>query len=358
MADMRWEHAAEARAALNAIVTDPEHGVQVLSSPRTMSNLLKDLLPDAPREKTLVVAAAEAGLADTLREHVSHGMDPSTAIRLTASSFSASSPMTPEACSWVTSEIAAAMGISGPAEFDQAGGTSAAAGQSGSEAPTRDYARPSAPQVDSASAQGSGQAFPRAGGQGSGQAFPRAGGLGSARAYGQAFPRAGSQGFAQADVQSFPQAGSHAAGQSGSPAFPQASNIGYGQPQIQSNPQYYPLGPAAGFQQSPGYPQLSYQPGVPAWPGAAPYTTQKTNSLAVASLVCGIVQFCGFWLLGTIPAIVLGHMARSQIRERNEQGAGLALAGLILGYVGIALTVIVVIVIIAVAAHSAPSSNY
>src|SRR5215467_2977845 len=205
---MQWEHAAEARAALNAIVTDPEHGVQVLSSPRTMSNLLKDLLPDAPREKTLLVAAAEAGLADTLREHVSHGMDPSTAIRLTASSFSASSPMTPEACSWVTSEIAAAMGISGPAEFDQAGGTSAAAGQSGSEAPTRDYARPSAPQVDSASAQGSGQAFPRAGGQG------------SARAYGQAFPRAGSQGFAQADVQSFPQAGSHAAGQSGSPAFP------------------------------------------------------------------------------------------------------------------------------------------
>src|SRR5260370_31534931 len=114
MAEMPWEHAAEARAALNAIVTDPEHGVQVLSSPKTMSNLLKDLLPDAPREKSILVAAAEAGLADTLREHVSLGMDPNTAVRLTASSFSSSTPFTPEACTWVTDELALALGISQP----------------------------------------------------------------------------------------------------------------------------------------------------------------------------------------------------------------------------------------------------
>jgi len=79
---MSWEHAAEARAALNAIVTDPEHGVPALSSPQTMSNLLKDLLPDAPREKSILVAAAEAGLANNLRQHVDQGMDPNTAIRL------------------------------------------------------------------------------------------------------------------------------------------------------------------------------------------------------------------------------------------------------------------------------------
>src|SRR5690349_18374194 len=112
MADMPWEHAAEARAALQAIVTDPDHGVVALSSPRTMSNLLKDLLPDAPREKNLLIAAAEAGLADTLREHVSQGMDTPTAIRLAASSFSASTPLTTDACDWVTGEIALAMGIS------------------------------------------------------------------------------------------------------------------------------------------------------------------------------------------------------------------------------------------------------
>ncbi len=112
---MTWEHAAEARAALNAIVTDPEHGVGALSSAQTMSNLLKDLLPDAPREKSLLVAAAEAGLAGTLRDHVDQGMDADTAIRLTASSFSASTPFTPDACSWVTGEIANAIGISQPA---------------------------------------------------------------------------------------------------------------------------------------------------------------------------------------------------------------------------------------------------
>src|SRR5215469_14975038 len=119
---MPWEHAAEARAALNAIVTDPEHGLQVLSRPRTMSNLLQDLLPDAPREKSMLVAAAEAGLADTLREHVSQGMDTSTAIRLTASTFSTSTPLSPDACNWVTSEIAMALGISSPAQADAAGG--------------------------------------------------------------------------------------------------------------------------------------------------------------------------------------------------------------------------------------------
>jgi hypothetical protein len=112
MSDMSWEHASEARAALNAIVSDPEHGVAALSNAQTMSNLLKDYLPDAPREKSILVAAAEAGLADTLREHVSQGMDASTAIRLTASSFSSSTPFTPDACNWVTDEIAVALGIS------------------------------------------------------------------------------------------------------------------------------------------------------------------------------------------------------------------------------------------------------
>ena len=111
MTDMAWEHAAEARAALNAIVSDPEHGVAALSSPQMMSNLLKDYLPDAPREKSIMVAAAEAGLASTIREHVANGMDPATATRLAASSFSASTPFTAEACNWVAGEFAVALGL-------------------------------------------------------------------------------------------------------------------------------------------------------------------------------------------------------------------------------------------------------
>jgi hypothetical protein len=89
----------------------------------------------------------------------------------------------------------------------------------------------------------------------------------------------------------------------------------------------------------------------PAWgpppPGyyAGQYATRRTNQLAIAALVCGIAQVAFGFLTG-IPAIVLGHIARRQIRETGEDGAGMALAGLILGYVGIVLSVIFVVVII------------
>jgi hypothetical protein len=57
----------------------------------------------------------------------------------------------------------------------------------------------------------------------------------------------------------------------------------------------------------------------------------RINGLAVVSLACGLAQFV-FGPLATIPAIVFGHMARHQIKRTGEQGAGLALAGLILGW--------------------------
>jgi hypothetical protein len=65
----------------------------------------------------------------------------------------------------------------------------------------------------------------------------------------------------------------------------------------------------------------------------------KTNGLAIASLACGVAQFA-FGPLATIPAIVCGHMARSQIKRTGEQGAGLALAGLILGWAAVILGIV------------------
>lgn len=62
----------------------------------------------------------------------------------------------------------------------------------------------------------------------------------------------------------------------------------------------------------------------------------QTNRLAITSLTCGIGQLM-FLLPASIAAIVCGHMARSQIRRTGEQGAGMALAGLILGYIGVLL---------------------
>jgi Domain of unknown function (DUF1707)/Domain of unknown function (DUF4190) len=76
---------------------------------------------------------------------------------------------------------------------------------------------------------------------------------------------------------------------------------------------------------------------------ARPVQVARTNGLAVASLACGIAQFA-FGPLATIPAIVLGHMARSQIRRTGEQGAGLALAGLALGWAAVILGVVILII--------------
>jgi hypothetical protein len=80
----------------------------------------------------------------------------------------------------------------------------------------------------------------------------------------------------------------------------------------------------------------------------------RTNGLAIASLACGVAQFA-FGPLATIPAIVLGHMARSQIKHTGEQGAGLALAGLVLGWgvVILAIVLIAVGLVIAAGMHGA-----
>ncbi|PCC26459.1 DUF4190 domain-containing protein [Glutamicibacter sp. BW78] len=55
----------------------------------------------------------------------------------------------------------------------------------------------------------------------------------------------------------------------------------------------------------------------------------QTNLFAILALVLGI--FTG--ILG----IIFGHIARSQIRQTGEGGAGLALSGLIIGYVWVGL---------------------
>src|SRR5262245_7006396 len=86
-------------------------------------------------------------------------------------------------------------------------------------------------------------------------------------------------------------------------------------------------------------------PGPPAWsPGAAyqpaPPTAQaQANGMAIASMVLGIVWLCG---VGSILAVIFGHLAWRQIARSQgwQQGRGMALAGLILGYCGIALLLI------------------
>ena len=82
---------------------------------------------------------------------------------------------------------------------------------------------------------------------------------------------------------------------------------------------------------------------LPVAPAAVVTPVAKTNGLAVASLACGLAQFM-FGPVLAIPAIVFGHMARHQIKRTGEQGAGLALAGLILGWAAVILGIALIVV--------------
>ncbi len=79
-------------------------------------------------------------------------------------------------------------------------------------------------------------------------------------------------------------------------------------------------------------------PGQPA--GAA----SQINVLAIASVLAAVLWFAG---LGAVLALVFGYRARRQIKDSagSQTGSGLATAGIILGWIGIAIVVTLVILI-------------
>jgi hypothetical protein len=79
------------------------------------------------------------------------------------------------------------------------------------------------------------------------------------------------------------------------------------------------------------------------------YRPSQTNSLAIASLVFGIAEFFTGGITA-VPAVVLGHKARRQIRMTGEQGKGMATAGLVLGWTAIALFALLIVVFVLAAA--------
>lgn len=89
---------------------------------------------------------------------------------------------------------------------------------------------------------------------------------------------------------------------------------------------------------------------APAWHPVVP-VAPRTNPLAIASLVCGLAQpFTGG--LTMIPAVILGHLAHGQIRRSGERGGALATVGLVLGWIGISVVVLVIVLVTIVAWHS------
>jgi hypothetical protein len=65
---------------------------------------------------------------------------------------------------------------------------------------------------------------------------------------------------------------------------------------------------------------------------------QRTSGYAIASLILGIAGFFVFPIVPSILAVVFGQKAREELRRDPTLGGdGLATAGIVLGWVGIAL---------------------
>jgi len=75
---------------------------------------------------------------------------------------------------------------------------------------------------------------------------------------------------------------------------------------------------------------------------------RQTSTLAIVSLVSGILGWLPLPILGSIVAIVTGHLARAEIRREPERldGDGLAIGGLLLGYGSLLLAVAAVVMIL------------
>ena len=84
-----------------------------------------------------------------------------------------------------------------------------------------------------------------------------------------------------------------------------------------------------------------------------------TNGMAIASLILGIGGLTVVPVIGSVLALILGYMAKRDIRQRPTEttGEGLATAGIVLGWIGVALAVLVVCGIIAVFGFCAITSS-
>ena len=74
------------------------------------------------------------------------------------------------------------------------------------------------------------------------------------------------------------------------------------------------------------------------------YAPRPTNGMAIASMVLGIVWI--YWI-GSILALIFGYVARAQIRRTGQGGDGMAVAGIVLGWVGVGVLCAVLVAVVA-----------
>lgn len=90
-------------------------------------------------------------------------------------------------------------------------------------------------------------------------------------------------------------------------------------------------------------PNNNYEQGIPAYP-----MIKRDSTLAIISLVSGIIGWTIIPFIGSIVAVITGHLAKKEIRESGNtmSGDGMALAGLILGYTMIGITLLILLIIL------------
>ena len=117
---------------------------------------------------------------------------------------------------------------------------------------------------------------------------------------------------------------------------------GIGLPDEPEPPAVPAVPPAAAL---PAYPQRVPM-GAPAAGVLRP--ALPTSGFSVASLVLGIVGLTMMPIIASIPAVIFGHMARAEIKksEGNLGGDGMAVAGLITGYISLILWSLLIVVMV------------
>jgi hypothetical protein len=112
-------------------------------------------------------------------------------------------------------------------------------------------------------------------------------------------------------------------------------------PEWQQKPAEPPVAGAPYLAQPP-YQQQYQQPYQPHYQQPYQYhpypPARPTNGMAIASMVLGIVWV--YWI-GSILALIFGYVALNEIRRNGQSGEGMAIAGIVLGWVGVGILVVV-----------------
>ena len=90
----------------------------------------------------------------------------------------------------------------------------------------------------------------------------------------------------------------------------------------------------------------AYDFGAAISPQRAPVQQTGTNGFAIASMVLGILWI---WWIGSVLALVFGYIALNKIKQSQGSltGRGMAIAGIVLGWIGVAAFVVTIVILLA-----------